>query len=101
MDLLEYYKNQNREQRELLEQKDEIIKLLKREDYEVKQSIYEELIKIRNKGQSNDIYKNIKMLDMVEKLIYDLYEDIQEEVKEHKNELDVAKHTSSNIHLNI
>lgn len=92
MDLLEYYKEQNREQREVLEQKDEIIKQLKREDYEVKQSIYEELIKVRDIGQSNDIYKNIKMLDIIEKLIDDLYHDIQEELdedleKEYKKEL--------------
>ncbi len=89
-----YYKNQNREQREILLQQEEQIKALKKENYEVKQSIYNKLISVRNIGQSNNMYKNIKMLDIVEKLIEDLYFDIQEELSEEMNkekELDVSK----------
>lgn len=89
-----YYKNQNREQREILLQQEEQIKALKKENYEVKQSIYNKLILVRNIGQSNNMYKNIKMLDIVEKLIEDLYFDIQEELSEEMNEekeLDVSK----------
>lgn len=87
-----YYKNQNREQREIIQQQEEQIKTLHREKYEVKQSIYNELIIVRNIGKSNDMYKNIKMLDIIEKLIDDLYFDIQEELneeleKEYKKEL--------------
>lgn len=87
-----YYKNQNREQREVIEQQEENIKALHKENYEVKQSIYNELIAVRNIGKSNDMYKNIKMLDIIEKLIDDLYFDIQEELneeleKEYKKEL--------------
>lgn len=87
-----YYKNQNREQRELIDQQEEKIKSLYMENYEVKQSIYNELIAVRNIGKSNDMYKNIKMLDIIEKLIDDLYFDIQEELneeleKEYKKEL--------------
>lgn len=92
MDLQDYYKEQSREQRELLDQKEETIKALQKEKYEVKQSIYEKLIDIRNIGKSNDMYKNIKILDRVEKLIDDLYFDIQEELnqeleEEYKKEL--------------
>lgn len=87
-----YYKNQNREQREVIEQQEENIKALHKENYEVKQSIYNELIVARNIGKSNDMYKNIKMLDIIEKLIDDSYFDIQEELneeleKEYKKEL--------------
>ena len=60
-----YYKNQNREQREVIEQQEENIKALHKENYEVKQSIYNELIVARNIGKSNDMYKNIKMLDII------------------------------------
>lgn len=92
MDLLNYYKRQNEEQRQVIDEKDETIKALKREVYEAKQSIYNELIKIRNIGQSNNIHKNIEMLDIAEKLIDDLYFDIQEELEqdlgtEYKKEL--------------
>lgn len=87
-----YYKNQNREQREIIQQQEEQIKTLHKENYEVKQSIYNELTTVRNIGKSNDMYKNIKMLDIIEKLIDDLYFDIQEELneeleKEYKKEL--------------
>ena len=77
-----YYENQNREQREIIEQQEEQIKALHKENYEVKQSIYNELTTVRNIGKSNDMYKNIKMLDIIGKLIDDLYFDIQEELNE-------------------
>lgn len=89
-----YYKNQNREQREILLQQEEQIKALKKENYEIKQSIYDKLILVRNIGKSNNMYKNIKMLDIVEELIEDLYFDIQEELSEEmkkEKELDVSK----------
>ncbi len=89
-----YYKNQNREQREILLQQEERIKALKKENYEIKQSIYDKLILVRNIGKSNNMYKNIKMLDIVEELIEDLYFDIQEELSEEmkkEKELDVSK----------
>lgn len=74
-----YFKNQNREQRRIIDQQEEIIKALKKENYGAKQRIYKQLLKIRNIGKSNDICKNIKMLDIVEELIDDIYFDIQEE----------------------
>ena len=85
-DLLNYYKRQNEEQRQLLDEKDEIIKALRREEYEVKQSIFRELSQIVKIGQSNDIYKNMKMLDKLEVLKNDLYFDIQEELTEQLKE---------------
>ena len=99
MDIQDYLRQQNREQRQELEDKDKIIKALKKEEYEVKQSIYNELVKVRNIGHSNNVLKNIKMLDIIEKLIDDLYFDIQEELneeleKEYKKEL--ADLTKSN-----
>lgn len=92
MDYQDYLRNQNREQRETIRQQEETIEALQKEHYEVKQSIYEKLIDIKNIAESNDMYKNIKILDRVEKLIDDLYFDIQEELteqleKEYKKEL--------------
>lgn len=89
-----YYKSQNREQRETLLQQEEQIKALKKENYEIKQSIYDKLIVVRDIGKSNNMYKNIKMLDIVEKLIEDLYFDVQEDLSENmekEKELDVSK----------
>lgn len=85
MDIEGYLRKQNSE-------KTEIIKSLEKENYEVKQSIYNELIKVRDIGHSNNIHKNIDMLDIVEDLIEDLYHDIQKELdeqldKEYKKEL--------------
>lgn len=96
MDLLDYYRKQNQEQRQTIDEKEETIKLLQKSDYEAKQSFYEKLIEVRNIGKSNDMHKNIKILDIVEELINDLYFDIQEELnqaleKEYKKELDVGK----------
>ena len=82
MDDQDYLRNQNREQREIIRQQEEKIKVLQKENYEVKQSIYKELIEVKKYGESNDMYKNIKMLDIVEKLIDDLYFDIQEKLEQ-------------------
>ena len=75
-----------------LTQQDKKIKALQKENYEVKQSIYKELIEVRNIGKSNDIHKNIKMLDIINNLVDDLYHDIQEYLEqdleiEYKKEL--------------
>lgn len=80
MDLLAYYRRQSEEQKEVIEQKEKIIKLLQKENYELKQDIYEKLSNLRDLGESNDIHKNIRMLDILETLIDDLYYDIQEEL---------------------
>ena len=80
--LLEFYRNQNREQRQLLDEKDEIIKALKREEYEVKQSIFRELAEVTKIGKSNDMFKNMKMLAKLEVLKNNLYLDIQEYLEE-------------------
>ncbi len=90
--LEQYYKNQSREQRQVIDEQSEIIKALKREEYEVKQSIFRELVEVIKIGQSNDIYKNMKMLSKLEVLKNDLYFDIQEYLEEqleieHKKEL--------------
>lgn len=89
-----YYINQNREQRQTIDEQEETIKLLKKSEYETKQSIYNELIEIKKIGQSNDIHKNIKMLEIVEKLINDLYYDIQEQIEEDL-EIEYKKELSS------
>lgn len=82
MDLLAYYRRQSEEQKEVIEQKEKIIKLLQKENYELKQDIYEKLSNLRDLGESNDIHKNIRMLDILETLIDDLYYDIQEELED-------------------
>ena len=80
--LEQYYKNQSREQRQVIDEQSEIIKALKREEYEVKQSIFRELVEVIKIGQSNDIYKNMKMLAKLETLKNVLYFDIQEYLEE-------------------
>lgn len=80
--LEQYYKNQSREQRQVIDEQSEIIKALKREEYKVKQSIFRELSEIIKIGQSNDIYKNMKMLAKLETLKNVLYFDIQEYLEE-------------------
>lgn len=91
-DLLNYYKRQNEEQRQIIEDLEKTIKRKDKEIYEVKQSIYKKIIEVRDVGESNDIYKNIKMLKILNELTDDLYFDVQEylteEVKEdYKKEL--------------
>lgn len=80
--LEQYYKNQSREQRQVIEEQSEIIKSLKREEYEVKQSVYEKITEVIKIGQSNDIHKNMKMLKILEELKDDLYFDLQEYLEE-------------------
>ena len=90
--LEQYYKRQNEEQRQIIEDLEKTVKSKDKELYEVKQSIYEKIIEVRNIGKSNDIYKNMKMLKIINELADDLYFDIQEYLEEqieieHKKEL--------------
>ena len=85
-DLLNYYKRQNEEQREVIKDLEKTLESKEKEIYEVKQSIFRELSQIVKIGQSNDIYKNMKMLDKLEVLKNDLYFDIQEELTEQLKE---------------
>ena len=98
--LLNFYKDQNRTQRQEIENLEKTIKRKNKEIYEVKQSIFKELAKVISIGQSNDIFKNMKMLKILNELKDDLYFDIQEYLEEqieieHKKEL-ISDHQSQN-----
>lgn len=80
--LLNYYKDQNRIQRQEIEDLEKTIERKEKEIYEVKQSIFIELSEVIKIGQSNDMFKNMKMLKIINKLNDELYFDIQEHLTE-------------------
>lgn len=92
-DLLNYYKRQNEEQRQVLEDLEKTIERKEKEIYEVKQSIFKELSEVIKIGQSNDMFKNMKMLKILNKLTDDLYFDVQEYLEE-QLEIEHKKRTS-------
>lgn len=67
----------NREQREVLDKKEETIKALKQQDIETRLSFYETLQRLSNIGHSDDNYKNIHMLDIIDKTIKEMWEDLK------------------------
>ena len=98
--LLNFYKDQNRIQRQEIEDLEKTIERKDKEIYEVKQNIFKELSEVTKIGQSNDMFKNMKMLKIINKLKDDLYFDVQEylteEVKEdYKKEL-ISDYQSQN-----
>lgn len=70
-------KQTNAEQRETLDKKDETIRALKQQDLETRLSFYEILQKLSNIGHSNDSYKNIHMLDIIDRTIKEMWEDLK------------------------
>lgn len=80
--LLNYYKDQNRIQRQEIEDLEKTIERKDKELYEVKQNIFKELSEVIKIGQSNDMFKNMKMLKIINKLNDELYFDIQEHLTE-------------------
>ena len=80
--LLNYYKDQNRIQRQEIEDLEKTIERKEKEIYEVKQSTFIELSEVIKIGQSNDMFKNMKMLKIINKLNDELYFDIQEHLTE-------------------
>ncbi len=80
--LLNYYKDQNRIQRQEIEDLEKTIERKDKELYEVKQNIFKELSEVIKIGQSNDMFKNMKMLKILNELTDDLYFDVQEYLTE-------------------
>ena len=80
--LLNFYKEQNRIQRQEIEDLEKTIERKEKEIYEVKQSIFIELSEVIKIGQSNDMFKNMKMLKILNELTDDLYFDVQEYLTE-------------------
>lgn len=70
-------KQTNREQRETITEQEETIKLLSQQLLETKISLYNRLVKISRIGHSDDMYKNIKMTDLLDKTIEELYKDLE------------------------
>lgn len=84
--LLNFYKDQNRIQRQEIEDLEKTIERKEKEIYEVKQSIFIELSEVIKIGKSNDMFKNMKMLKILNKLNDELYFDIQEYLTEELKE---------------
>lgn len=80
--LLNFYKEQNRIQRQKIEDLEKTIERKDKELYEVKQNIFKELSEVIKIGQSNDMFKNMKMLKILNELTDDLYFDVQEYLTE-------------------
>ena len=70
-------KQTNREQRETITEQEETIKLLSQQLLETKISLYNRLLKISKIGHSDDMHKNIKMTDLIDKTIQELYKDLE------------------------
>lgn len=70
----------NREQREEIERLNKIIKQQQQENLTVKISCYNAFAEITNVGHSNNINKVIKMTDVSDKMVNDLFEDIKIEL---------------------
>lgn len=73
-------KTTNTEQREELDKQKQIIAKLKQQDLETRLSFYETFQRLSNIGHSNDRYKNIHMLDIIDKTIEDMWEDLKIEL---------------------
>lgn len=75
-----YYKETAEEQRETMRELEETIKALKKQDLETRTSIYNRLIDVSNIGHSNDINKNIKITDLIDEIIAEMFEDLKIEL---------------------
>lgn len=64
----------------------ETIKILKKQNLETRVSLYNEFVKISNIGHSNDINKNIKIIDIVDKVIKDMWQDLENDIFINNNE---------------
>ena len=72
----------NREQRDLIDEKNDIINNMNRQFLSMRIDLYNKIADIINIGHSNDLNKTIKILDIAEKLGNELYNDIKIELDE-------------------
>lgn len=72
----------NREQRDLIDEKNDIINNMNRQFLNIRIDIHNKISDIINIGHSNDINKTIKILDIAEKLEKELFNDIKIELDE-------------------
>lgn len=69
-----------KKQKQTISDRDETIKLLKKQDLETRISYYELLIRLSNIGHSDDLNKNIKMTDLIDNTIKEIWEDLKIEL---------------------
>lgn len=81
----EYLREQNRQQREVITQLEETIKALKKQYSETITSLRNEFAEISQIGHSDDMHKNIKMLEIADRTVDELDEDIKIELADHKS----------------
>lgn len=67
----------NREQRQVIDDLEETIKALKRQDLETRVSLYNKLVKLSKIGHSNNMRKNIEMTDIIDETIKEMWEDLK------------------------
>ena len=81
----EYLREQNRQQRQDIKELEETIKALKEQYLEETSSLYNRFIEISNIGHSNDMHKNIRMLEIADRTVSELDKDINIELADHKS----------------
>lgn len=76
-DRIHYLEQTNREQRQIINDLEETIRALKRQDLETRVSLYNRLVRLSMIGHSNNVRKNIEMTDIVDKTIAEMWEDLK------------------------
>lgn len=66
-----------KKQEQIISDRDETIRLLKKQDLETRMSYYELLIRLSDIGHSNDSNKNIRMTDLIDNMIKEMWEDLK------------------------
>jgi len=93
-------KQTNTEQRQTIEEQEETIKLLSQQLLETKMSLYNRFVEISRIGHSDDMHKNIKMTDLLDKTIQELYKDLEIDlVVENDEEGEIIELDESHKHI--
>lgn len=76
-DRILYLQQTNREQREIINNLEETVRALKRQDLETRVSLYNKFVKLSMIGHSNSIRKNIEMTDIADETIKEMWKDLK------------------------
>lgn len=82
---MEYLREQNRQQRQDIEKLEETIKALKQQHLEAITSLHNRFVEISNIGHSDDMHKNIRILEIADKTAAELDKDIKIELADGKS----------------
>lgn len=82
---MEYLREQNRQQRQDIEKLEETIKVLKQQYLDAITSLRNRFVEISNIGHSDDMHKNIRMLEIADRIKDELDKDIKIELADGKS----------------